>query len=318
MKQQDPLHELYKNILEGSAKPGDKEQLAMWMARFDAPRKEISAEDLLQEQRQAQMELKKHFFPPAKSISFLRTWITAACFILVFLGILLVVKIRKNPTGKNTEVAYARNSTAAGEKKLVILGDGSRVFMNGESSISYQQAFAGKTREIYLQGQAYFQVSHNKNRPFIIHTGKLKVQVLGTTFDIKNYADDPGATVTVGSGKVSVNAQEHKGTWILSPGQQLSYDPNSGKTVKKEVDTADYLSWRDGALTFRNVELRGIARELQRAYGVKIHIKQTGLDTRKFSLRIREKENITQIMEMLSTAGSFRYSIRDRTVSISK
>lgn len=318
MKQQDPLHELYKNILEGSAKPGDKEQLAMWMARFDAPRKEISAEDLLQEQRQAQMELKKHFFPPAKSISFLRTWITAACFILVFLGILLVVKMGENPAGKNIEVVYTRNSTAAGEKKLVILGDGSRVFMNGESSISYQQAFAGKTREVYLQGQAYFQVSHNKNRPFIIHTGKLKVQVLGTTFDIKNYADDPDATVTVGSGKVSVNAQEHKGTWILSPGQQLSYDPNSGKTVKKEVDTADYISWPDGALTFRNVELRGIARELQRAYGVKINIKQTGLDKQKFSLRIRERENITQIMEMLSTAGGFRYSIRDRTVSISK
>jgi len=318
MKEQEPLNELYQNILNGSAKPGDKERLARWMARFDAPRKIIADQDLLEEQRQARIELKEHFFPSNKTLGFFRPWIIAASFILITLSALLMVKLKEAPARKNIALAYTRNSTIPGEKKLIILADGSRVFMNGESSIKYQKVFTGKTREIYLQGQAYFQVSHDKTKPFIVHAGKLTLQVLGTTFDVKNYPDDTNASVTVASGKVSVKAKGLKSAWILTPGEQLSYDQNSGKAVELDVDTTKYMSWKDGALVFRNCALLEIAKQLQRAYGVKITIKTTGLQSRKLSLRVKAKENITQVMEMLSIAGDFKYNIKDRTISISE
>lgn len=318
MKEQDPLNDLYKNILYGSAKPGDKERLARWMAGFDATREGIPAEELFQERLKARTELKAHFFPPAKNILLFRSWTVAACFVLITLSMFLLVKMKESLARKNAVEMYSQHSTVPGEKKLIVLADGSRVLINGQSRIKYRKAFIGKTREIYLVGQAYFQVSHDRNKPFIIHAGKLRVQVVGTTFDIKNYPEDPDATVTVGSGKVSVNAGGVKNTWLLSPGQQLSYDQRTGKAAKLEVDTTKFINWKQGELAFSNIVLEEIARQLQRAYGVKIEIETVGLKRRKLTLRVRAKENITQVMEMLATAGGFKYRIKDRIISISK
>jgi len=323
MKELDPLNELYKSILDGSAKAGDKERLAQWMARYDAVRDEISSEELAEEQNQSLGALKTRFFPPGKSSArkplhlAIRPWAIAASLVLITLAALWIVQIQQGPSVEQHLIVYTQNKTTAGERKTIRLADGSKIFMNSASKIRYPESFTGNTREIYLEGQAYFEVSHDKTKPFVVHAGELTVQVLGTTFDVRNYTGDVDAAVTVATGKVAVKTNSVKEFWMLTPGQQLAYDHTSGKSVKEQVLASEYIGWKGGALVFKNTPLSQISKQLERAYGVTIHIKTPALENRKLSLRING-ENIGKVIEMLSTAGEFKYFIKGRTITLWK
>lgn len=320
MKEKDPLNELYKSILNGSAKSGDKERLARWMARFDAPREEIAPEELLQEQSNSLNALKAHLFPAHKStypMFSLRSWSIAASLLLTLLAALWITQVKQHPSAEKSSLIYAYDATIAGEHKIITLADGSKIFMNSASKLKYPQSFKGKTREVFLEGQAYFEVNHDQAKPFIVHAGKLTVQVLGTTFDVRNYKGDADAAVTVATGKVAVKTPADKAYWMLNPGQQLSYNVASEKALKLQVKALEYIGWKDGSLVFKNTPLQQIAKQLERAYGVTIIIKTPALEKRKLSLRIKG-ENIAKVMEMLAVAGDFKYQIKDRIITLWK
>lgn len=310
----EELNELYRKVLHGAARPGEKESLARWMAGLSVDREEISPEALEAEREQSRRELQDRFFHQRKNITFIRPWLIAASVAALIICTVMFFNIHP----KQTEVTYAGISTKAGERKVITLADGSKIWMNSASSVRYPLSFNNGPREIFLDGEAYFDVSHDQNHPFMVHAGKLTVQVLGTTFDVRNYPDDADASVTVASGKVAVKTPATARYRTLTPGGQLTYNKETGTADQHNVDPADHIAWQKGTQVYRNKELREICKLLERSYDVKVHIRTPALETRKINFRIKGGENITQVMEMLSATGDFRYEEKDRNIILWK
>ncbi|RKR83376.1 FecR family protein [Mucilaginibacter gracilis] len=240
----------------------------------------------------------------------------AAAGILLFLtaGVLIYqAGIRQAPQA----LKLATASTHAGEMKIITLSDGSRITLNNQTSIKYPEEFNQNTREVFLTGEAFFEVKHDANKPFRVHTDKLAVQVLGTSFNIQAYPDESGLDVAVASGKVGVfaNGARDGKTYMLLPGQQLSYNRKNLAFSPSTIATAAIIAWQKGTLVFKNEKLEAIARRLERFYGVKIRFKNKKLMATELSLKANNL-SLESVMKALGSAGEFNYSIKNKQVLI--
>lgn len=212
------------------------------------------------------------------------------------------------------QVILAKVLTGQAQRKVITLSDGSIVSLNSTSRLSFPESFTDGVREVFLEGEAFFQITHNKLKPFVVKTGKLNVRVLGTTFNVRHYRDDKTIDVVVATGKVGVG----KGGSIIStlvPGDYLVYDIASGTSVKSVVDPNDYTDWQKGELVFKNETLSQICKRLERWYGVDITIKTSSLSDKRISLK-QKNESLATVLKMLGMVGGFEYRIKDRTVEI--
>lgn len=213
-------------------------------------------------------------------------------------------------------ISYTTISTKQGERKTIILPDSSQISLNNESSVRFVSDFTGTTRSISLTGEAFFNVRHDKRRPFIVNTGKLHVQVLGTSFDVKAFPGESISKVTVASGKVSVYRKAGEPIRMLLPGDQLSYDNSLQNFTTMKVKAEDQYAWQNNVLIFKGEDLQEIARQLERWYGVKISISGDHLKKEQFNIK-QNNESLSHVLESLSLSGDgFHYSIKDKQVFI--
>src|SRR5688572_861012 len=226
-EQQDDLNELYRKVFQGVASPGDKEKLVQWLAGLDMPREDISEATLADEQRRSRLALHQRFNGRQARVRPFRPWMAAASVAAVLLTWLAVWKINSRPAVKIPGTQYADIYTKAGERKIVTLQDSSRIVLNSGTHLRYPLNAGNQAREVYLEGQAYFDVRPDNEQPFVVYAGQLEVRVLGTTFDVSNYTEDKDAAVTVASGKVAV-ALPAAAAHTLTPGEQLTYDKQNG------------------------------------------------------------------------------------------
>lgn len=166
------------------------------------------------------------------------------------------------------EVEQFRLTVPVGKSLQVDLPDGSKVFMHPGSRILYPNHFVGDTRKVEFSGEAYFVIAHDADHPFVVTTKKCQTKVLGTEFDITAYEGRP-EYVTLVTGKVSCRVNKDNQEVILSPGQQFVVADNQS-TLKENMDTEQFTSWRDGYFYFDNVPLRDILREIGLYYNVSI------------------------------------------------
>ncbi len=163
-----------------------------------------------------------------------------------------------------------------GSRSVVQLSDGSKVYLNYGSRIKYPRIFTGDTREIKLEGEGYFEVVHNPDKPFIVKTGKLNVKALGTEFNVRAYPDIDIISTTLVNGKVVIEKNlagektEQIGTMV--PGQHVAYNLNSGEITSKKGSTEKYIAWKDGKMIFDNTPIAEVTRELSRKYNVDIEV----------------------------------------------
>lgn len=162
-----------------------------------------------------------------------------------------------------------------GKDFKVILADGTEVWLNAESKLSYPSKFTSDTRLVTLEGEAYFNVAKDKARPFIVKTNKLQTKVLGTEFNVKAYDKDK-QHITLVEGKVQVNCVLSKKEIELKPGQDASLDED-GSIVVKNVDTYKYTQWKDGYFYFDNIALSEIVQELGRWYNIDIEFENSSM-----------------------------------------
>ncbi|MDT0606408.1 FecR family protein [Croceitalea rosinachiae] len=159
--------------------------------------------------------------------------------------------------------------TSGEQIKQVLLPDGSKVWVNHGSSISYPKKFESESRNLVLEGNAFFEVEKNPSKPFTVETDGLLVKVLGTSFDISNFKDEP-STVSVKSGKVEVSHIASDSKITLVKGEQSNYDLKLGNLVKTAFDSMSIMAWRNDTLHFENLELGQAIRQIERKYGVRI------------------------------------------------
>ncbi|WP_128545129.1 FecR family protein [Larkinella soli] len=215
--------------------------------------------------------------------------------------------------------AFARKEAVPrGSRKNVQLSDGSRVRINSASRLSFPERFGRNERKLALNGEAYFDVKRDPARPFTIALDDLKVKVLGTSFNIRSYAEDDEIVITVHSGKVSVDiAGRPESPVILTKNQQLTFHKKTDQYQITSVDAGQESIWVDGALQFGNTPLEQVERTLERWYNVEVVIQDSTMYGSSFTGKHRN-ESLPAILESLCFAMNARYEIDGRTVTISR
>ncbi|MBN2611735.1 MAG: FecR family protein [Bacteroidales bacterium] len=295
---------------------------------------------------------------PGKSISIARRAAVAlsglAASILLVLGIYTIMQVRQVSQLKNNP-GFTHVFSPRGQRTSLLLPDNTKVWLNGESSLRYSANYNKTQREVYLDGEAFFEVSRDESRPFLVNTTEIKVKVYGTSFNIKAFPNEKFIETTLIKGKLSVTPIKKAGKpsheIYLKPKEKCIYQKASGDisqekiieeptdsktkqedfqkaekilpepriTIERNINAEQEELWKNGKLIFRNEAFEQLAVKIERWYDVKIHFEDENLKSYKFT-GIFEKETINQAMEALrlSSKKSYKYSIVYRDIYLKK
>lgn len=208
-------------------------------------------------------------------------------------------------------------TAAYGEQKRLLLPDSSEIWLNAGSSIIYPKTFAENKRLVTLDGEAYFIVSKDTTKPFIVETSQLSVKVLGTKFNIRAYADDERISTTLTSGKVEVNVRSQLPR-ILQPNERLTYDKSTSHIDISTVESIDTDSWIKGRLFFANATAEEIFRALERRYNTTIENTLSIPATRRYTVKFLKDENLNEMLNILADIIGFTYQQNENKIIITK
>lgn len=240
----------------------------------------------------------------------------AAVFIL---GIVSYMSFQAGEDNLYDSLSMIEMSAPAGGTSRMSLPDGTVVVLNGGSKLMYAQSFGVKDRKVELEGEAYFEVAKNKEKPFSVESQGIRVKVLGTKFNVQNYPEDKMATVSLMEGKVALdNMLKVSQPLELVPGEKAEFNKETGVLVKNHYESVsnDNL-WIDGDLIFDEVPLVEVVKLLSRSYGVKITVNNEELKGLRIVGRFNRKtQSINDVMSVLEATDKIRYSILDSNITI--
>ena len=240
-------------------------------------------------------------------------WYSAAAIMLLLLTTTLFLW-RRGGDPTHALSPQEENNLLSGITSIQ-LPDGSSVMLRDGSWLNVDSSFAGNTREVSLQGEAYFDVASNPGKPFIIHTGKVKTTVLGTAFSIKANPADPVITVTVTRGKVMVEDDKTL-LAMLEADKQLVYNTKTNRVSEKTVDAGIESDWRSHHLIFRNSSFESIVQEISSIYEVTILFENEALKQRQITASLDDRDAIETILDILCTAQRAYYVMEGETYVI--
>jgi Fe2+-dicitrate sensor, membrane component len=215
-------------------------------------------------------------------------------------------------SGSKERVSYAL-STPRGGTYRVTLPDGTDIWLNAESSITYPQSFEGSDhREVRLTGEAFFSVTPDKSKPFRVHTGRQDVEVLGTEFNVSAYPEEAAERTVLVEGTVKISADGRKE--MLQPGQQATLDPH-GLSVE-QADIEAVTDWKNGEFVFREEAVQQALARLARWYDVEVIYIDKIPEDERFSGAISRYDSLTTILDIIQSAGGVRFEIDKRTIKV--
>lgn len=219
----------------------------------------------------------------------------------------------------NVKDTFADISVEAplGSKTKLYLPDGTLVWLNAGSRMTYSQGFGVDNRKVELEGEGYFEVKRNEKIPFFVKTKDLQLQVLGTKFNFRDYPEDHEVVVSLLEGKVGLNnlLREEKEA-VLSPDERAVLNKANGLLTVESVTASNASQWTDGYLFFDEELLPDIAKELERSYNVKIHIANDSLKTFRFYGNfVRREQNIQEVLEALASTEKMQYKIEELSIN---
>jgi transmembrane sensor len=220
------------------------------------------------------------------------TWAAAAGVVLV-IGIAMVMWLMNDPATEVQNLTLASNTEVVNDT----LADGTMISLNKNSTLEYPSAFNGEQREVILKGEAFFDVSHDAEHPFIIHTDMMDVKVLGTSFNVRAYGAD-SVHVSVETGKVQCIADED--TVIIIPGQYAVYNKDNGKIRLGKEDDPNRSAYRNKIFRFNDVPLASMVQQLNSAYGCNIVLNNDAIKSCRFSsTKVFNNEPVLNIIEAI-------------------
>ncbi|MDP4184608.1 MAG: FecR domain-containing protein [Bacteroidota bacterium] len=201
----------------------------------------------------------------------------------------------------------------------LILSDGTQVYMNSMSHLKYPVHFSAQTREVELTGEAYFKVTKDKKRPFIVKTGKMNVEVLGTSFNVNAYENTGEIVTTLAEGKVWLHQKDKTAdNRILIPSEQAKFNISNGKMSVSKVDVSLYTAWKDGEFIFQDLRLEEIMTILTRWYSANVLYLNPSVKDIRFSGYLDRYSDINQILEIIKSTNKVNITIRHNTILFSK
>ncbi len=213
-----------------------------------------------------------------------------------------------NHTKSSQANHHSLRTPRAGEYK-VVLPDGTKVWLNASSYLSFPQNFDGNERRVQLKGEAYFEVAHQPSKPFIVSFNDTEVKVLGTHFNINTYGSTSKTTLIEGS--VSISEGEHQ--TLLKPGQEASIE--QGEIAVQKTEVYKSIAWKEGVFYFKEDHIKEILDQISRWYDVEI-VCQGKPSQQAITGNIRRQATLNQVLEMLSTLTNAKFNLTDRTVTV--
>lgn len=217
-----------------------------------------------------------------------------------------------------TEPVYLTATAPRGSISQIVLPDSTLIYLNAGSEIKYNIGENQKRQEVSLNGEAWFHVRAQKNKPFVVHTGTYDVRVMGTEFNVKAYEADMNIETTLEKGSVVIVPKEKSGKFKmleLSPGEQLIFNKSSKSLSVKEVNAEKYSAWKDNKLIFINMKLEELIVVLERKFGVDINVENSAILQYHYYGTIRN-ETIIEILELLKKTLPISYRIVDQKIEI--
>ncbi|HMF72278.1 MAG TPA: FecR domain-containing protein [Flavitalea sp.] len=221
--------------------------------------------------------------------------IAAAVVIIFFSTLGFMYLLRQDNPATKSQVAAAQKK----EHRLIHLPDGSIVVVSAGSKLDYPQSFETlASREVYLDGEAFFDIKHDSAKPFIVHTGKLQTTVLGTAFNVKAWASEADISVTVTRGRVKVGNKENTFA-VIHPKEQLRYNKQQVKATVQRVDVSAALRWSEQDLVFDDVTVNEAARLLQDRFNIRVHFADDLIQSKRFTTIFLQGETMDQVLSRI-------------------
>ena len=314
----DESVELKSILAENAAHRSEYEKLQGY---FDSESPEEENIDSVFERIKAQIKV-----PTESGLSVVKRnayniWLkVAAVAAIVLVGVLIYNRetIFFNST---KQLALTQVLTKAAEVKTIELADGSTVKINSGSNLKYPTHFDGETRDVYLSGEAFFDVKKDPEHPFIVHTEQLAVKVLGTAFDVKAYQNDAFTETTLIRGKVSITVKNNTQNFILKPNDKFTLSNGKASVSQLTIynavgaDKVIETAWTNHELIYKNNSFDEIAKLFERWYGINIIFKEVELKTVRFTGHV-DKETLPEALNVLKLIENFKYSIKGKNVYI--
>ncbi len=249
------------------------------------------------------------------------TRIAAALVILLGLSIGTYKLFLQPKSIQPVQADLVQKQNAKGVKSTIELADGSKIWLNADSKVQYPALFTGNTREVYLNGEAFFDIAKNPSKPFIIHLSNGTVRVLGTSFNIKAYDNEPVVETSVATGKVAfipkLKNNQKADTVFLTPNNKVVYRVEDEKIITTATVSSEDKGWTEGKMVFRAMLFKDIAVELERNFGKKVVFKSEEVGNFRLTGSF-QNNTLAEILFYLAKTKAFTYAISDEEIAISR
>ena len=270
---------------------------------------------ILRAERRLNKKLDEEKRKQRKTVLNMQHWMKYAAMIAVILviGGGLGYWLYQNGNDQQMMVAVANE----GIVKEIILPDGTKVWLNNSATLKYPREFSEKERNVYLDGEAYFEVTKNRHKPFTVQSDAMRVRVLGTTFNFKCDRHCRIAEATLIEGEIEVKGNKEEGQIILAPGQRAELNKNNGRLTVKQVNAKLDAVWHDNLIPFQKADIFTISKALERFYDVKIILSPDMKADKTYSGVLKKKSTIESVLKSLQNSIPIDYKIVGNNIFIS-
>ena len=305
--------ELLQKYIAGNATEAEKQRVTKWIQENPENMREYMAQRKLHDMALWRTEPvaeensreRKHFSLRGVCMEAAKI---AAVLAIVLLGTHYWTGKHQVPEDKTWQSIYV----PAGQRAELMLADGTKVWLNSRSTLTFPGSFKGNIRNVKLDGEGYFAVTKNVEQPFIVETNKCNVKVLGTEFNVMAYAADSVWETSLLEGAVEILVPGSNNSGMrLEPNMMASLKGN--RLVKGRIKEADYFLWREGLLCFNDISVRDMIEKLKLYYGVDIVVNNTRILKNRYTGKFRTKDGVEHVLKVLKLNNKFTYTTNDET-----
>ena len=282
---------------------------------WEKSKHQLSTEEKAADLQKVKLQISKHEsriqVKPNRLSIFYRAAAVIAIPLLLAIGWYLATQFSTSSNLQLCEVIAPKGQVAE-----CVLADGTKVWLNTGSTISYNPSLSGKNRLVNLKGEAYFEVTKNPHRPFIVNTKKMQVKVLGTHFNVKAYPEDHSTETTLEEGCVELHLVDYpeQAPVILKPGEHATFELDKKNVNIETTDTYLLTAWRERKFVFKDATLKTIVEQLEKFYDVRIHLKNEEMGKIRFRGMFSYDQNIFDALEAIEQTTSLKYNMNDRDI----
>ena len=310
-KQEDAQLEAWRNAL-----PENEKLFVELSAEWDLANKNLTEENIIPDKEKIWNKIQKKIQPLV--ISYPKSFVIRVASIAATVALIIGLSVSFLVNNKMTEIPTLTSTFIApqGQKSQLVLADGTKVWLNSGTSLTYTNKFGDKDRKVKLTGEAFFDVTKNKDLKFVVSTGKVQVVVHGTAFNVKSYPTDANVSVSLLRGKVDVvSTDKEKSLVLLASGQKAVVSKSNLKSTKISCDADVEGIWRLERLKFEGANITEVAQKLGKWYGVNIAVANAN-KFNKYWFTVKS-ESLAEILKSMNSLHPIKYNIEGDKVLIS-